>query len=106
MSKPTLSQVVELNKMRDDFLYVWKDGKCYCIENDYVVKNPGIKVDHQVCLKASKLNIPVINELEVAYHYLPKNTKIIAITSITFTFFFSFITYSLSIFLLKLILHY
>lgn len=47
---------------------------------DYVVKNPGIKVDHKVCLKAEKLNIPVINELEVAYHYLPKNTKIVAIT--------------------------
>ena len=41
MSKPTLSQVVELNKMRDELLYVWKDGKCYCIENDYVVKNFG-----------------------------------------------------------------
>ena len=41
MSKPTLSQVVELNKMRDDFLYVWKGGKCYCIENDCVVKNFG-----------------------------------------------------------------
>lgn len=41
MSKPTLSQVVELNKMRDDFLYVWKDCKCYCIENDYVVKKFG-----------------------------------------------------------------
>ena len=27
--------------MRDDFLYVWMDGKCYCIENDYVVKNFG-----------------------------------------------------------------
>ena len=47
---------------------------------DYVVKNPGIKVDHKVCLKAEKLKIPVINELEVAYHYLPKNTKIVAIT--------------------------
>ena len=41
MSKPTLSQVVELNKMRDEFLYVWKDGKCYCIENDYFGKNCG-----------------------------------------------------------------
>ena len=47
---------------------------------DYVVKNPGIKVEHPVCLKAESLNIPVINELEVAYHYLPKNVKIIAIT--------------------------
>ncbi len=46
----------------------------------YVVKNPGIKVDHKVCLKAKELNIPVINELEVAYHYLPKNTKIVAVT--------------------------
>ena len=41
MSKPTLSQVVELNRMRDEFLYVWKDGKCFCIENDYVVKKFG-----------------------------------------------------------------
>ena len=41
MSKPTLSQIVELNRMRDDFLYVWRDGKCYCIENDYVGKNFG-----------------------------------------------------------------
>ena len=41
MSKPTLSQVVELNRMRDEFLYVWKDGECYCIENDYVVKKFG-----------------------------------------------------------------
>ena len=29
---------------------------------DYVVKNPGIKVEHPVCLKAESLNIPVINE--------------------------------------------
>ena len=47
---------------------------------DYVVKNPGIKVDHAVCLKAESLNIPVINELEVAYHYLPEDVKIVAIT--------------------------
>ncbi len=46
----------------------------------FVVKNPGIKLDHPVCLKANDLNIPVINELEVAYHYLPKNVKIVGIT--------------------------
>lgn len=46
---------------------------------DYVVKNPGIKLDHKVCLKALELNIPVINELEVAYHYLPK-VKIVGVT--------------------------
>lgn len=47
---------------------------------NYVVKNPGIKLDHPVCLKANSLNIPIINELEVAYHYLPKNVKIVGIT--------------------------
>ena len=47
---------------------------------DYVIKNPGIKIDHPICLKAEKLKIPVINEVEVAYTYLPKNVKIIGIT--------------------------
>ena len=46
---------------------------------DYVIKNPGIKLDHPIVLKAENLNIPVINEVEVAYHMLP-NVKIIGIT--------------------------
>ena len=47
---------------------------------DYVIKNPGIHIDVPPVLKAKKLNIPVINEAEVAYHYLPENVKIIGIT--------------------------
>lgn len=47
---------------------------------DYVIKNPGIKLDHPVVLKAQELNIPVTNEVEVAYSFLPKNNKIIGIT--------------------------
>ena len=47
---------------------------------DYVVKNPGIRLDNPTVLKAGKLNIPVINELEVAYNLLPKNVKIVGIT--------------------------
>ena len=46
---------------------------------DYVIKNPGIKLDHPVVIRANKLNIPVITELEVGYMYLPK-VKIIGIT--------------------------
>lgn len=46
---------------------------------DVVVKNPGVKLDHPVVLKAQKLNIPIITELEVAYRYLPE-VKIIGIT--------------------------
>lgn len=46
----------------------------------YVVKNPGIKYDNPLCLKANNLNIPLINELEVCYSLLPKNIKIIGVT--------------------------
>ncbi|MDD3392320.1 MAG: UDP-N-acetylmuramoyl-L-alanine--D-glutamate ligase [Bacilli bacterium] len=47
---------------------------------DYVVKNPGISYNHPCILKANKLNIRVINEVEVAYNLLPHNVKIVGIT--------------------------
>jgi len=46
----------------------------------YVVKNPGIRIDHAICQKAQSLNIPVVNEVEVAYHYLPKGVKLVGIS--------------------------
>ncbi len=47
---------------------------------DLLIKNPGIAPTHECIKKAISLNIPVVNEMEVAYHYLPKNVKIIGIT--------------------------
>ena len=47
---------------------------------DFLVKNPGIKLDHPCVKKAESLNIPVINEVEVAYHFLSKDVTIIGIT--------------------------
>lgn len=47
---------------------------------DYVIKNPGIRNDHIYVKLANDLDIPVINEVEFAYHLLPKNVNIIAIT--------------------------
>lgn len=47
---------------------------------DYVVKNPGIKLDHPIVLKSKQLGITVTNELEVAYSFLPKEVQIIGIT--------------------------
>ena len=47
---------------------------------DYIIKNPGIRNDHKYVIKANELNIPVINEVELAYNLLPKNVKIISIT--------------------------
>ena len=45
-----------------------------------LVKNPGIEPHHPCVQKALSLNIPIVNEMEVAYHYLPKSVKIIGIT--------------------------
>lgn len=47
---------------------------------DVVVKNPGIHMDHACVIKARQLQIPVINEVEVAYHYLPEDVCIIGVT--------------------------
>lgn len=47
---------------------------------DYVIKNPGIHRTHPCVQKALELNIPVINEVEMAYSFLPKDIFIIGIT--------------------------
>lgn len=47
---------------------------------DYVVKNPGIRFDVPTVKKALELNIKIVTEVEVAYHFFPKDTHIIAIT--------------------------
>ncbi len=47
---------------------------------DLLVKSPGIVPSHPCVQKARELNIPVVNEMELAYHYLPKDVTIIGIT--------------------------
>ncbi|MBE6161649.1 MAG: UDP-N-acetylmuramoyl-L-alanine--D-glutamate ligase [Firmicutes bacterium] len=47
---------------------------------DYVIKNPGIRYDHPVVLKANELNIKVINEVEMSYSFIDKDVNIIGIT--------------------------
>lgn len=47
---------------------------------DYMIKNPGIPANNPLVLKAKELGIKVINEIEMAYNFLPKTTKIIGIT--------------------------
>ena len=47
---------------------------------DYLIKNPGVPIDHKYVLKAKELGIEVINEVEMAYRLLPKAASIIGIT--------------------------
>ena len=47
---------------------------------DYIIKNPGINDNHKYVKKAKELNIPVINEVEMAYKLLPDDVTLIGIT--------------------------
>lgn len=47
---------------------------------DYLIKNPGVPIDHKYVLIAKSLNIPVINEVEMAFQLLPDGVSIIGIT--------------------------
>ena len=47
---------------------------------DYLIKNPGVPIDHKYVLKARELGVEVINEAEMAYRLLPEGIKLIAIT--------------------------
>lgn len=47
---------------------------------DVLIKNPAVFPFHPCVEKAKSLNIPVVNEMEVAYHYINKDIKIIGVT--------------------------
>ena len=47
---------------------------------DYLIKNPGVPIDHKYVLKANELNVEVINEVEMAYRLLPDDVTLIGIT--------------------------
>ena len=74
-----LTKVEELEKLGVVVKIVDDPINLFDSTYDYVIKNPGIKLDHPIVVKAKSLSIPVINEVEVAYHFLPK-VKIIGIT--------------------------
>ncbi len=47
---------------------------------DLIIKNPAVFPSHPCIIKGNNLDIPVVNEMEVAYHFLPQNVKIIGVT--------------------------
>ena len=75
-----IDHVKELKGLGIDVVITDKQDELLDNTFDYVIKNPGISPDAATCLKAKDLSIPIINELEVAYHYLKDNVKIVGIT--------------------------
>ena len=57
-------------------------NQCELIDNTYdlIIKNPAIMVTSDIVKKVNELNLRMENEIEVAYHFLPKNVTIIGVT--------------------------
>lgn len=73
----------QIQELKDKGInYVQTENQVDLLDNtfDYVIKNPGVPKDNPCVLKAKEYGIPVINEVEMSYHLLPKNIKIIGIT--------------------------
>ena len=47
---------------------------------DYLIKNPGVPIDHKYVLKAKELGIEVLNEVEVSARLMRKDVHLIGIT--------------------------
>lgn len=54
-------------------IHIDEDSSKYLDDSfDYVVKNPGISNENELVKKAEGFGIPVINEVELAYHFCQK----------------------------------
>ena len=80
MKKQDKEQVDELKKLGVVFKVLEKPEDYIDESYDLMIKNPGIKYNHECVVKAKELGIPVVNEVEVAYHYIDKSVKIIGVT--------------------------
>ncbi len=73
-------QVDELRSMGIQFVFGMHPDDLLDESFDYLIKNPGVPIDHKYVLKARELGIPVINEVEMAYLLLPSDVTLIGIT--------------------------
>lgn len=74
------SQVKELRDLGVQLIFGSHPDDLLDDSFDYLIKNPGVPIDHKYVLKARELGIEVMNEVEMAYRLLPDGVKIIAIT--------------------------
>lgn len=75
-----INHIEELEKLGISFIQSEDPIDLLDSSFDLVIKNPGIRYDHPLILKAIKMGIKVVNEVEVAYHFLPQDSFIIAVT--------------------------
>ena len=78
--KLDLEKIKELENLGVEFILGNADEMILDDSYDYLIKSPGVPVKHPFVLRANDLGVSVVNEVEVAYHLLPENVKLISIT--------------------------
>lgn len=78
--KQDKAQVEELRNLGVHLLFGGHPDDLLDSSFDYLIKNPGVPIDHKYVLKAKELGIEVINEVEMGYRLLPKSVSLIGIT--------------------------
>ena len=73
-------QVKELRDLGVHLIFGSHPDDLFDSSFDYLIKNPGVPIDHKYVLKARELGIEVINEVEMAYRLLPDDVSLIGIT--------------------------
>ena len=73
-------QVSELRELGVNLIFGYHPDDLLDSSFDYLIKNPGVPIDHKLVLQAKELGIEVINEVEMAYRLMPEDINLIAIT--------------------------
>ena len=79
-SKLDADQIAELRGLGVQLIFGSHPDDLLDESFDYLIKNPGVPIDHKYVLKARELGVEVINEVEMAYRLLPEGVKLIGIT--------------------------
>ena len=79
-SRVDAEQVQELRDLGVELVFGSHPDDLLDSSFDYLIKNPGVPIDHKYVLKARELGIEVINEVEMTYRMLPDDITIIGIT--------------------------
>ena len=82
VSSEDINKYEELKELGVEFLFGSHPDDLLDNSFDYVIKSPGLPIDHKYVIKAQELGIEVINETEMAYRLIPKDKdiKLIGIT--------------------------
>lgn len=79
-AKLDLKKIKELEDLGVEFILGNSDEMILDDSYDYLIKSPGVPIKHPFVLCANELGVSVVNEVEVAYHLLPEDVKLISIT--------------------------